>query len=615
MLKFFQFHSIRSRMMSGFLFLTMLIIVLAIASVYILDRTQRITGIHAQINQLQVYTLNLIKTDNDFFDIGTAHESYFVSHQSPFLSRRDSLIFHIERLFQDVKANMQTENYEVQDNLVEIDSIFKVYNTHFSTLENLLFLKGFRDFGLEGRMRDHAHALEDSHLGLPMVTVLTLRRHEKDFLLRHDLKYVDDFNQVANLSQAQLSRDSLLYQKGIQELRSYQGLFNQLATINCQIGLNSLSGLRNDLNTLTQQLSTRYLTLADESFALSTQAVLNIRVFYVGMMIGAVFFTIFSGLWISKRLSAPIARLSKLIQKVMRQKRKKAVSLQLNHAATEIRLLAESFNKLMDQANTQMQEIRQKSKLLKKKNYDLKKLNHELDSFLYSTAHDLRSPLSSLLGLLQLAERENKQPELTSYFTMMKSSINRQEDFIQQIVSYSKNSKMNLQIEKFSLEGLIKDILESHRFMEGAERVTAWIDIKEEIPFLSDKSRMSILFNNLISNAIRYADPAKERSWIRITAHTTPEDVFIEFADNGIGIESDHLHRIFDMFYRANLSSKGSGLGLFIFRETIQKLKGLVSVESTIKVGSKFTLRIPNHFPTHGDAQLNLESLTISKVG
>lgn len=601
--------------MSGFLFLTMLIIVLAIASVYILDRTQRITGIHAQINQLQVYTLNLIKTDNDFFDIGTAHESYFVSHQSPFLSRRDSLILHIERLFQYVKVNMQTENYEVQDNLVEIDSIFKVYNTHFSTLENLLFLKGFRDFGLEGKMRDHAHALEDSHLGLPMVTVLTLRRHEKDFLLRHDLKYVDDFNQLARLSLAQLSRDSVLYQKGMQELRSYQGLFNQLATINCQIGLNSLSGLRNDLNTLTQQLSNRYLTLADESFALSTQAVLNIRVFYVGMMIGAVFFTIFSGLWISKRLSAPIARLSKLIQKVMKQKRKKAVSLQLNHAATEIRLLAESFNKLMDQANTQMQEIRQKSKLLKKKNHDLKKLNHELDSFLYSTAHDLRSPLSSLLGLLQLAERENKQPELTRYFTMMKSSINRQEDFIQQIVSYSKNSKMTLQIEKFSLEGLIKDILESHRFMEGAERVTAWIDVKEEVPFLSDKSRMSILFNNLVSNAIRYADPTKERSWIRITAHTTPEDVFIEFADNGIGIESDHLHRIFDMFYRANLSSKGSGLGLFIFRETIQKLKGLVSVESTIKQGSKFTLRIPNHFATHGDPQLVLESLTISKTG
>lgn len=174
---------------------------------------------------------------------------------------------------------------------------------------------------------------------------------------------------------------------------------------------------------------------------------------------------------------------------------------------------------------------------------------------------------------------------------------------------------MTLQIEKFSLEGLIKDILESHRFMEGAERVTAWIDVKEEVPFLSDKNRMSILFNNLVSNAIRYADPAKERSWIRITAHTTPEDVFIEFADNGIGIESDHLHRIFDMFYRANLSSKGSGLGLFIFRETIQKLKGLVSVESIIKQGSKFTLRIPNHFATHGDPQLALESLTISKTG
>lgn len=601
-------------MLSGFLFLTGLLVALAIVSVVMLDRTRKISDIHAEISQLQVYTLNLIKTDNDFFDVGTAHEAYFKTHQSPFLQRRDSLVAQINRAFQRVKAQTLAEYYPVDDNLTAIDSTFRLYNEEFGQLEQLLFLRGFRDYGLEGGMRTHAHALENSALGLDMVTLLSLRRNEKDFFLRHDTVYIDHFNALANRARKQLLTDSTRAARGLYELAQYQLRFNQLAGINRQIGLSSLSGMRATLNHLTDQLSQRYIALADESLQLSTTAILNIRVFYLVLMVSAVVFTVLSGFWISKRLSSPIARLSKLIHKALRHKRKQRINLELPHAATEINDLVRSFNQLMEQTNRQVSEIEEKSKLLKKRNKDLKKLNHELDSFLYSTAHDLRSPLSSLMGLLQLAERDNKQPEMAIYFGMMRTSIQRQEDFIQQIVSYSKNNKLTLQIEKIALEKLLRDVLESHKYMPEAERILVWVDIREETPLYSDKNRLVTLFNNLISNAIRYADGQKEKQWIRITGRVTATEAFIEFADNGIGIEADHLHRIFDMFYRANLSSKGSGLGLFIFRETIQKLKGHVSVESRPKEGTKFSLRIPNHVASELP-QLPLEPLTMKVAG
>jgi signal transduction histidine kinase len=98
----------------------------------------------------------------------------------------------------------------------------------------------------------------------------------------------------------------------------------------------------------------------------------------------------------------------------------------------------------------------------------------------------------------------------------------------------------------------------------------------------------------LISNAIKYADLEKPEPAIRIAIELAPGEAAIQFSDNGIGIEKHHLGKIFDMFYRANHDAKGSGLGLFIFSETIQKLKGQSNVESQIKEGTTFFIRLPN---------------------
>jgi signal transduction histidine kinase len=81
---------------------------------------------------------------------------------------------------------------------------------------------------------------------------------------------------------------------------------------------------------------------------------------------------------------------------------------------------------------------------------------------------------------------------------------------------------------------------------------------------------------------------------IRLLVTINPEEALIEFTDNGIGIDEEHVGNIFEMFYRANTNSKGSGLGLFIFRETIRRMKGQATVESRIDQGTKFFIRLPN---------------------
>ncbi len=548
---------------------------------------------HRLINQLQVYTLNLIKNDNDFFDSEPTNENYFATHTSTYLNTRDSLLLLLKEGLQLTEKASRQKEYAFLSHLVVIDSLITEYNHRFNRLELLVFQRGFKDSGLEGEMRLHAHALELPEIEISLADVLALRRHEKDFLLRHDVEYIQKFNDACDLLMAQLRQQPVKYEGALFHLGQYQHVFNQLAEVEKEIGLFSNVALRNELNVLSTRLSHQYFELTEYAGNLYSNIQHRAQIFYVLITVAALIFSILSGNWISKRLSAPIARLSKMVNLATFEHNRLA-GLNLKNAAIEINDITDSFNTLIDKINRQFDEIEDKSEQLKAQNEVLNKLNHELDNFVYSAAHDLRAPLTSLLGIVHLMKIDNRQPDLTPYLEMMHKSIGRQEDFIHQIVNYAKNKKLEILPERLDLKKILLDVFQNHEFVPGAAEIEKFIHLREEESFYSDRNRVNIIFNNLVSNAIRYADLYKSMRYIQCRIQTHKEAAIIEFVDNGVGIESYHLDKIFNMFYRANIDSKGSGLGLFIFREAIQKLGGFVTVESEVGAGTKFFIQIPN---------------------
>jgi len=591
MIQLLKLNSIRSRMLSGFLFLTLLIICVAAVSIYMLDRTNRIIAIHTRISQLEINTLSLLKNDNDFFDLETINQKYFETHESSYLKKRDSLRKLIVRGTTDIMT--QSKN-SIVISLQQIDSLLNQYNSKFELLENLLYQKGFKDFGLEGQMRFHAHKLEEAEFHLDLYKVLSLRRNEKDFFLRHEVAYIQNVNQIAYQFINDLQKDESFNRVALYHLQQYIEYFNKLADIQIQIGLSSKDGLRANLNTLSDQLAQSYFSLSKYSDEVSSAAQMQVRIFFLLVVTGAVIFSLVSGYWISKRLSSPIAKLSKVMSTVVHTKKYNYPAFSIESAAEEINTLTKSFTLLIQETEAQMNVIKSKSRQLKGRNLELKKLNRELDSFIYSTAHDLRSPLTSLLGLLNIIKYENHQENIKPHFEMMENSIYRMEDFIEQIVGYSKNKRLVIQPTKINFELLLSEVFNNHQFVPGASSIKHFIEVKQKTAYFSDRGRILIVFNNLISNAIRYADFSKSEPIVRIQVVVESTEVSISFVDNGIGISPEHLDKIFNMFYRANTTSKGSGLGLFIFKETITKLRGHVSVESTLGVGTRFFIKLPN---------------------
>jgi signal transduction histidine kinase len=235
-----------------------------------------------------------------------------------------------------------------------------------------------------------------------------------------------------------------------------------------------------------------------------------------------------------------------------------------------------------------MAESNQQSLL---QNQQLSKTNEELDQFVFSTSNDLRAPLNSISGLINLAQADALAGQ--EYLRMMKEQIVVMEGFIKEIIDFSRNSRQEVESSIIIVRDLVEEIISSLNHASGFDSVKREIEIAEDLIVPSDASRLKSVLTNLIANAIQYADFNKEISFVKISGRKEGDNVLISIEDNGIGIDPEQQPKIFDMFYRGTDRSKGSGLGLYIVKETLTKLKGGIDFKSQVNKGTEFTVKLP----------------------
>ena len=243
-------------------------------------------------------------------------------------------------------------------------------------------------------------------------------------------------------------------------------------------------------------------------------------------------------------------------------------------------------------------EVKRKKaeRTLRKQNEELIKINKELDSFVYSVSHNLRAPLMSVLGLINLVQLENKSADqsLHDYFQMMQQSIHKLDDTLKEILDYSRNARSALTLSQVDVRRMVLESFEKMKYMEGSEDIKKSVKIEQEVAFYTDAYRLSVIINNVVSNAIKYRDIHKKHHELVVDAVFSDTDLVLSFRDNGIGIAAEYVPKIFEMFFRATERSEGAGLGLYIVKETADKLHGTITVESVVGEGTTFKVVIPN---------------------
>ena len=229
---------------------------------------------------------------------------------------------------------------------------------------------------------------------------------------------------------------------------------------------------------------------------------------------------------------------------------------------------------------------------LKSKEQDLKKINEELDRFVYSSSHDLKSPLSSVKGLTNLMKYKIEDSELMEYVEKIDNRITDMDEFIGEIIDYSRNARVEVKKVNIELSELIDEIFEKLKYMSENSQIK-FTKKFDKATINSDPSRLTVIMSNIISNSIKYTHHEKPENWLEVDFMEEKNGHVISIKDNGIGISAEHQDRIFDMFYRANDQSDGSGLGLYIVHEMIEKLGGKIKVNSSVGEGTTIEFRIP----------------------
>lgn len=237
---------------------------------------------------------------------------------------------------------------------------------------------------------------------------------------------------------------------------------------------------------------------------------------------------------------------------------------------------------------------------LSEKSHLLEKVANELDRFIYSASHDLRSPISSMRGLISLF-RTNSGLTPDQFLTMMEECMTKLETFVNRLVEFSKNSNEPVQIEPVYFGKLIHSILDELKGHPNRNRMNIEYSLDDNLCIHSDFNKLYTVLFHIIKNAFDYADTAKPRAILSIKSEVLKDTVVIEVMDNGIGIDKKCLPAIFQMFYRGTDLSKGSGLGLFLTREALTRLRGTIEIKSELGMGTFVILRIPNDAETVHD--------------
>jgi signal transduction histidine kinase len=225
---------------------------------------------------------------------------------------------------------------------------------------------------------------------------------------------------------------------------------------------------------------------------------------------------------------------------------------------------------------------------------ELKKRNYELDNYVYKVSHDLRSPLCSILGLTNLVRYEGDVDTIRNYVEKIEGRIHKLDHFIQSILDHSRMLNTEITVRPVNLVSLISDCLEELKYLPEKQQLEVDIHAQGEAVVHNDAFRLSIVLSNLISNAIKYRNPESASNSLTFNVAMDEKGAHLTVEDNGIGIEQTHLPHIFDMFFRATSRSDGSGLGLYIVKQTMHQIGGSISAESALGQWTRFRLYIPS---------------------
>lgn len=251
---------------------------------------------------------------------------------------------------------------------------------------------------------------------------------------------------------------------------------------------------------------------------------------------------------------------------------------------------AEELSSQKEELTAAIEELMAKNASLERTLVQLRERSFELDQILYRTSHDLRSPLTSIRGILSLLQLEPQSDIIRSYGKHIEDKAIQMENLLRSLASLSKSILEEPQYETIDLNRIIWQVAGEYRHLPSWDKVEVTVDLGEPKVY-TDPALVTIIFQSLFSNALIFRNPsAKGKLGIRTREQNG--SWVLDVIDDGEGIDPSIAPNIFNMFYRGSERSLGNGLGLYVCKKAVEQLRGTISCHME-SAGTRFTVTVP----------------------
>jgi signal transduction histidine kinase len=618
-------NSFRIRILGSFFVFVVISIIISIQVFWVWKSEMEIFKLNGLLSELKTRYLLTHKSEKDFLENELINQSFYANKQSKY----------IDDFNENIQTSIQNINYLKDNRLIEDETILKSFDTlqtlvdnyhkDFKNLVEIISARGFRDFGYEGKMRFHIHKLEEEFPQIDKLSILRLRRIEKDYLLRKDSTYpkklLNSYENEKKKFSNQLDSQNI---KIVFHLDNYYQNFSRIVAADNMIGNAGNEGLRLKLKNNTDKIE----QLLNQTSVRTSAFMLNKTNYLFNILLITIFGCVITSLILAFRLTGifakPIIQLSTFIQKTVDNEFKieenEIEEQTLNTTVTEFKKLEVQFRMMLNAIRASLLKIEEKNRILTSHNLTLESVNSILtetniklkqseeelmqannlkEKFLSIISHDLRGPLLTLKGFLSIiiespeAINDNTKNEILNKIRL---SVDLQLQLLSNMLQWAK-AQFNIIMLNHEKINLLEELLLVVSLLEPTaeqKRIKIKVAIEPQIQVVSDKNIFELIVRNLISNAIKYSF---EEGKILIYASDLDDYVKVSITDQGVGMTKEQILRSATLTINHSTdgtsNEKGTGFGLFFCKEFIEKNGGSMEIQSEINQGTtvSFTLK------------------------
>ncbi len=487
--------------------------------------------------------------------------------------RISSTLLNIGLLYEKLRDYKRAETYQLQSLAMEekANHLYGICNSHLSLGILYLHMKEYT------KAERHLSTAEDLAVKTGLREVLAeIYKNKRDLWLaqsdyRHSLLYSMRYEEI---------KDSLLN----------RNMSNRILTLRHDFELDQKES---EIKILNQQRALQQSTLDLQKSEITRQRTIIIVGVIVSLAVGAFAIIVF---WYYRKVKQLNSEISE---------RSEEIAIQ----ADELRKANEGLGNLNREISEQKEEIQAQAEELTESNQTIARINegledkiklrtselkeayHELDTFLYRSSHDFRRPLTTFMGLAEVAKVSVKESAALELFEKVKETANNLDKMLGKLQSVNLISTAGLMQSEIDFKSLFES--EQHLFQHEflRKKIIVTTEVKIAKPILSYPILLKVVIQNLIENAIAFC--GEEKPMIHLSATSADGEVLLQVSDNGQGIDAAYLPRVFEMYFRANERSIGNGLGLYIVRKMVDKLCGRVEIQSEIGKGTDVKIFLP----------------------